>query len=85
MAGCQSAPASQNAIGLAENHWDSFADEVRGLELADISGEADRVLRPANMVWVVVGDREQIEEGVRGLGLGDVRFLDADGNPVEGR
>ena len=55
---------------------------MRGLSLEDLSAEAERVLQPDRMVWVVVGDREVIEEGVRGLELGEVRFLDADGNPV---
>ena len=70
-------------FGLADDHWESFEGEVRGLELSDLSREADRVLQPDNMVWVVVGDRQAIEEGIRGLELGEVRFLDADGNPVE--
>jgi hypothetical protein len=30
-----------------------------------------------------VGDREQIEEQVRELGLGEMQILDTDGNPVE--
>ena len=70
-------------FGLAEDHWDRFEGEVRGLTLGDISTEADRVLKPDGMIWVVVGDRARIEEGVRALEFGDVRFLDADGNPVE--
>jgi hypothetical protein len=30
---------------------------------------------------VVVGDRAKIEVGIRQLGLGEVKFLDANGNP----
>jgi zinc protease len=33
-------------------------------------------------VWVVVGDRAKIEAGIRQLGLGEVKFLDANGNPL---
>jgi zinc protease len=31
------------------------------------------------MIWVVVGDLSKIEQGIRALGLGEVRVLDADG------
>ncbi|MCY3972293.1 MAG: pitrilysin family protein [Acidobacteria bacterium] len=69
---------------LPDDYWDTFADNVRGIGLSDVSGEADRVLQPDNLVWIVVGDRVRIEEKIRALDLGEMRFLDADGNPVEG-
>jgi zinc protease len=68
-------------FGLPEQHWDTFAGEVRALTLDDVRGQADRVLQPDHMVWVVVGDRAQVEERVRELGLGEIRHIDADGNP----
>ena len=36
------------------------------------------------MIWVIVGDRARIEESVRELDLGEIRFLDADGYLIEG-
>ncbi len=71
-------------FGLAEDYWDTFADTVRGIGLDDVRAEADRVLQPDNLVWIVVGDRVRIEEKIRALDFGEIRFLDADGNPVEG-
>ena len=46
--------------------------------------EAGRLLQPDRMIWVVVGDRARIEESIRALELGPVRFLDADGNRIDG-
>jgi zinc protease len=69
-------------FGLDETYWDTYADEVRALGLEDIKKQADTALRPDNTVWVVVGDRSKIEPGIRELGLGEIRFIDADGNPV---
>ena len=69
---------------LPDDYWDTFADAVREVDLSDVSAQADRVLQPDNLVWIVVGDRVRIEEKIRGLGLGEMRFLDADGNPAEG-
>ena len=71
-------------FNLPDDYWDTFADAVRGVRLSDVSAQADRVLQPDNLVWIVVGDRVRIEEKIRALGLGEMRFLDADGNPVEG-
>ncbi len=68
---------------LPDDYWDTFADAVRAVGLSDVSAQADRVLQPDNLVWIVVGDRVRIEERIRALGLGDMRFLDADGNPVD--
>ena len=45
-------------------------------------GGAKRVVRPDNLVWVIVGDRAKIEAGVRELNLGELKFLDADGKPI---
>ena len=71
-------------FNLPDDYWDTFADAVRGVGLSDVSAQADRVLQPDNLVWIVVGDRVRTEEKIRALGLGEMRFLDADGNPVEG-
>ena len=40
-------------------------------------------INPNKFVWVVVGDRKKIEPGLRELGLGEPRAIDADGNPVK--
>jgi zinc protease len=67
---------------LDEDYWDTFAGEVRALDLDDIEAQADAALQPEKTVWVVVGDRSKIEADVRELNLGEIRFIDADGNPV---
>ncbi len=69
-------------FGLDEDYWDDFPGAVRALELTDIEAQADAALQPDRTVWVVVGDRSGIEAGIRELELGEVRFIDADGNPV---
>ena len=71
-------------FGLPDDYWETYAATVRALTLDEIRAEADRVLQPDRLIWVVVGDRGRIEESIRELDLGPVRFLDADGNPVEG-
>ena len=69
-------------FGLADDYWDEYPGEVRAVDLEDVREQADAALRPGNTVWVVVGDRSKVEAGIRELGLGEIRFIDADGNPV---
>jgi zinc protease len=45
-------------------------------------GLPDDYYEKDNLVWVVMGDRSKIEAGVRELNLGEVKFLDADGQPI---
>ena len=71
-------------FGLPDDHWETYADTVRALDLDDVAAEADRFLQPDRLIWVVVGDRARIEESVRALGLGELRFLDADGARIDG-
>jgi hypothetical protein len=35
---------------------------------------------PANLTWVVIGDRDRIADDLETLGVDEVRLIDADGN-----
>lgn len=67
---------------LPEDHWDTFAGRMLALSTAGVSEVAKKVIRPNGVTWVVVGDRGKIEAGIRELGLGEIRLIDADGRPV---
>ena len=68
--------------GLPDDYWDTYADSVRGLTLAQINAVADDVIKPDNLIWVVVGDREKIESRIRELEIGEITEIDTDGNVV---
>jgi zinc protease len=68
--------------GWPDDYYESLAGRIRVLKTADLDAAAKMVIHPDVLVWVVVGDRAKIESGVRELGFGEIRFLDADGNPV---
>ncbi len=67
-------------FGLDDQYFETYADNVRGLKLRQIQSAAANVIYPDKLVWVVVGDREKIEAGIRELGLGPMYEIDADGN-----
>jgi zinc protease len=71
------------AYELPDDYWDTYADTVRNLSLEQIAESAEAVIKPNNLVWVVVGDREKIEPRIRELELGEIIHLDADGNLLE--
>ncbi len=67
---------------LPDDYWDTYTNNVRNLSLEQIHDAASEIVKPDNMVWVVVGDREKIESRIRELELGEIVLLDADGNPA---
>ncbi|MFQ5526975.1 MAG: M16 family metallopeptidase [Thermoanaerobaculia bacterium] len=69
-------------FGFSDDHFDTYAGKVRGLSKSAVDEAAAKVLHPNDIVWVVVGDRAKIEDGIRELDLADIQLLDADGEPV---
>ena len=69
-------------FGLGLDYYDTYAAKVRGLSLAQVSAIADATVHPDDLLWVVVGDREEIEAGIRELDWGPIRVIDPDGNLV---
>jgi zinc protease len=78
--------ALRNAIresvvfGRPDDYYETLAAKVNALALSDIQAAAERVVRPGNMVWIVVGDLAKIEAGIRELGFDEVKHMDPDGN-----
>ena len=69
--------------GLADDYYRTYPGKVRALDIPAILASATEVIRPDQLVWVIVGDLSKIEEGVRELNLGDVKRLDQDGNLID--
>ena len=65
-------------FSLPDDYYQTFASKARALTLPDIAKAAGVVVQPGHLIWVVVGDRAKIEAGVRELGLGEVRILNAE-------
>ena len=69
-------------FGLADDYWDTYAGEVLALSDEEVAAAGRDFVFPERVVWVVVGDREKIEAGVRELNLGELHLIDSEGNPV---
>ena len=69
-------------FGLPDDWWSTYSGRVRALEVDDVAAAARTYVLPGNLVWVIVGDLSRIEPEVRALGLGEIEFIDADGQPT---
>ncbi|ALK99345.1 peptidase M16 [Massilia sp. WF1] len=67
--------------GLPEDYYNTVTDKVLAVDPAALNALAARTMSPQQL-WIVVGDMGKIEAEVRALGVGEVRKIDADGNPA---
>jgi zinc protease len=70
-------------FNLPEDYFQTYPGKVRALTGEQLSHAAKTVVRPDELIWVVVGDRAKIESGIRELNMGVLHLLDADGNPAK--
>jgi zinc protease len=67
---------------LTPDYYSTYAGKIKALSVTNLNEAATTVVRPDSLVWVIVGDREKIEKGIRELNLGEVRVIDTDGNAL---
>jgi predicted Zn-dependent peptidase len=68
---------------LPDDYFNHYIARVQAVTLADVERVAQKYLDPSRMAVLVVGDRKEIERGLRSLeSIGAVTLLDADGKPV---
>jgi zinc protease len=60
----------------------TLAERYRALSLAEARAAAQEVVKANELVWVVVGDRAKVEDGLRGLGIAPLEIWDEEGRPV---
>ncbi len=61
---------ASNRYGRDWNYPTTLKGKYEALSLDDITSAANEVIHPDSLIWVIVGDREKIEEGVSALNLG---------------
>ena len=81
--GIASVIADAVAFNRGDDYWARYPAIINNLTLADVQNAAASVVKPQNLTWVIVGDRNKIEKGVRELNIGAVTIVDADGNAIK--
>jgi predicted Zn-dependent peptidase len=62
--------------GLPADYFNRYVDNVLAVTERDVERVARQYIDPENTSIFVVGDRDVIEQQVRDLGLGDIRFME---------
>jgi zinc protease len=70
------------SYNLPENYYDTYAQQIKNLTSETIINSAKRVIKPNNIVWVVISDKAKVETGIKELGY-EVKYLDEDGNIIK--
>ncbi|MGB8130662.1 MAG: pitrilysin family protein [Candidatus Angelobacter sp.] len=69
--------------GLPEDYFNTFTEKVMSLTPQSANEIAKKFILPDHLIWVVVGDMNKVEAGIRELNLGEIHKIDADGNAVQ--
>ena len=65
-------------FGLPDSYYETYARTLKAQTLGDLSAAAKATLKPDNIIWVIVGDVEKIEPGLKELGLGEIEKIEID-------
>ncbi|MFA3782153.1 M16 family metallopeptidase [Melioribacteraceae bacterium 4301-Me] len=69
------------SYNLSDDYYSNYASKIKSITRDDIINTANRVIKPKNLIWVVIGDKSKIEAGIKELGY-DVKYIDTDGNLI---
>jgi zinc protease len=64
-------------FNLPDDYYKTYSEKVKNLSLKDITKAAEKIIKPENMIWVVVGDQSKIEQGIKDLGY-EVKVIDSE-------
>ncbi len=67
---------------LPKDYFNQYVQAIDKVSAGDVVAAAKQYIQPEHMLFVIVGDVEKIEPGIRELKLGEIHYLDLDGNPV---
>ena len=73
---------SNDRFGRPDDYVSSLKSRYEAVDLAAVRAAAEQVIHPDNLIWLIVGDLEQIEQQIRDLGLGVVQIIDEDGKAI---
>jgi len=64
-------------LGLPLDFYDSYVGTVSALTAEELETCAKQLLDPTQMIWMIVGDRSQVEGSIRALNLGEMIEIEA--------
>ena len=80
---CSRPLPTSSATASPDDYFDTYTARMRALKPAQVNTAGEKLIKPEKMTWLIVGDRAKVEAAIRALNYGDLRIVDADGNPVK--
>jgi zinc protease len=74
---------SNQRFGRADDYVPTLKSRYEEIKLENVQGAGEQVLHPDKLTWLIVGDRTEIEDKIRGMNLGEVAIMDVDGNIIK--
>ena len=68
--------------GESPDFYTRLAARVPALSASDITAAAKKYFDPDHLIIVIVGDRKQIEPGLRAANIAPIVVVDATGKPI---
>jgi len=72
LAALETAALSLTNYGYPDDYYAKYASSVRALTEDQLNAAGKKVVRPEEIIWIVVGDLKKVEAGIRELELGEV-------------
>ena len=67
--------ADLTIYGLPDDYFNTYTERILSISVKEVARVAEKYIDPARIAIIVVGDREQVEEGLRALDYGPVELL----------
>jgi predicted Zn-dependent peptidase len=68
--------------GLPLDYYNSYVANVESITQADVQRVARQYINPASLAIVIVGDRKNIEQGLKAVNAGPIMIRDFFGQPI---
>lgn len=68
--------------GLPLNYYNSYVSNIESITQADVQRVARQYINPASLAIVIVGDRKNIESGLKAVNAGPIMIRDFFGQPI---
>lgn len=67
---------------LPEDNLQRYVPSISAVDANTVTAVAKKYIHPNALLYVIVGDVAKIEPGLRELNIGEIGYLDAEGNPI---
>lgn len=63
-------------LNRPDNYLDKYKERLQSVNLEKLNDAAQKTLHPNKLTWIIVGDKEKIEESIAALGIGQISTIE---------